>query len=297
MGDLLMSLPAIHSIRRAMPETEIHLLARIELHPLLEGHPDLNKLHPFEMGHDRGWRRLPRTSAWLRREGFDAVIVMNPSKFFHAASFLAGIPLRIGYRRKLGFLLTRSLPDTKGERDLHETEYNLELVRLLGVTAHEESLSLPARPEPERKARELLERSGVPAGTRPVAIHPWTSNPAKNLPPELFWEATTHLIRQGQTVLLIGQADGEETAAVPPGVVNLAGRTPLDLLPCVLRRCRLLVSNDSGPVHVAAAVGTPTIVVAPQSHAAQLRRWRPVGAAHQILIDPNAGEVVRACGS
>ena len=297
MGDLLMSLPAIRSIRREMPGTSIHLLAQRQLHPLLEGHPDLDHLHPFEPGQDRGGRRLLRAAAWLRRERFDAVIMMNPSKFFHAASFLAGVPLRIGYRRKLGFLLTRSLPDTKGERDLHETEYNLELVRLLGIPAKGEPPSLPPRPELERRARELLEQSGLPSGVRPVALHPWTSNPAKNLPAELFWETARWLIGEGQTVLLIGQPEEGEPAAVPSGVVNLVGRTPLEILPSVLRRCRLLLSNDSGPVHVAAAVGTPTLVVAPRSHERQLRRWRPAGTAHRILMDPNAEEVVRACGS
>lgn len=297
MGDLLMSLPAIRSIRRAMPQAQIHLLARTELHPLLEGHPDLDKLHPLQPGRERGWANIFRIAAWLRRERFDAVLVMNPSKSLHAAAFLAGVPVRIGYRRKLGFLLTRSLPDTKGERGLHETEYNLELVRLLGIPAKEEPLSLAPTAEGEKRAEELLRENGVTAGRSPVAVHPWTSNPAKNLPVELFWEIARRLIGEGQPVLLIGQPDGGGPAAAPPGVVNLAGRTPLEILPSILRRCRLLISNDSGPVHVAAAVGTPTLVVTPQSHAAQLKRWRPVGAAHQILIDPNAEEVVRACGS
>ena len=298
MGDLLMSVPAIRAVRKGMPGAQIHLLMQKELRPLLENHPDIDRLHSFEPGGDRGLPRLLRTALWMRRERFDAVLVMNPSKFFHTASFLAGVPVRAGYRRKLGFLLNRSLPDTKAERNLHESEYNLELARLLEIPATAESLEIPVSPDGARAAARLLAWSGIPTGEKPVAIHPWTSNPAKGWPPERFWEAARRLQQSGRTVVLIGLPPPGNSVPLPAaGAIDLSGRTPLELLPALLKGCRLLLSNDSGPAHVAAAVGTPTVVVAAKEHERQLSRWRPLGPAHRTLIDPSVEEVIRACAS
>jgi len=87
-----------------------------------------------------------------------------------------------------------------------------------------------------------------------------------------------------------------------PWIKNLVGQVPLKVLPALLRHCGLLVSNDSGPVHVAVAVGTPTIVVAAKFQEPVLNRWGPLGSEHQILLAPTAEEVAaavrrRLCGS
>lgn len=296
MGDLLMSLPAIHAVRRAFPQAETQLLLQKELAPLLEGHPDLDRLLPFEPKQASGWSGIFRTARRLRRERFDAVIVMNPTRLFHAASFLAGIPLRIGYRRKLGLLLTRSLPDTKASRDLHESQYNLELVGLLGIPAPEGTLRLPARQEAEAEARQLLAEHRVPDGQPVIAVHPWTSNPAKSWPLDSFWRTVGVLRKGSHPLLLIGQSSPEEAGrgSIPAGLVDLTDKTPLAVLPSLLRRCAALLSNDSGPVHIAAAVGTPVVVVAPREHARQLERWKPLGPGHRILIDPTVEQAAQA---
>ena len=120
MGDLILSLPAVHAIRQGLPQTEISLLVQSEIKPLLEGHPDVDRLLSTNSGEDKGWREILRTAAWIRRCSFDAILVLNPTRRFHVASFLAQIPMRIGYRRKWGGLLTRSIPDRKSGRDLRE---------------------------------------------------------------------------------------------------------------------------------------------------------------------------------
>ena len=95
-------------------------------------------------------------------------------------------------------------------------------------------------------------------------------------------------------MILIGEPPADIAWPPTPDRVDLCRRIPLRLLPEVLRLCGLLISNDSGPVHVAAAVGTPTLVVAPQGHAQQLERWRPLGSQHHILIAPQVADVVAA---
>ncbi len=296
MGDLLLSLPVASAIRRALPSSEVTLLIREELRPLLEGHPDVHRLLTLDptCSH-QGLRSAFPLAGRLRPFRFDAALVLNPSKVLHLACFLAGIPVRIGYRRKWGFLLSRSIPDTKALRTLHEVDFNLELARLLGITADRREVVLPVKPALQAEAIRLLESCGVRPEGRPIAIHPWTSNPAKGWPMERFLETARRLREEGRDLLWIGEPDAAAPeAGLPPGVVNLCRRIPLSLLPEVLRRCAVLISNDSGPVHIAAAVGTPTVVVAPREHARPLERWRPIGATHRILLAPEVRDVLAA---
>ena len=299
MGDLLMSMPAVHQIRAAFPEAKLTLLIQEDLAELLEGHPDADRILRCDPRQGQGWGAILRWARILRRERFDCAAILNPTRLFHAATFLARIPTRAGYRRKWGSLLTRSIPDTKQARGGHEAEYNLELVRLLGIQASEPVLSLPTRPETEAEAAGILESRGIRATDRPVAVHPWTSNESKSWPLDSFLQLIRSLDASGVPVLVIGGQECRAAmqrwkGALPSSIADLVGQVPLRLLPALLRRCRVMVSNDSGPVHVAAAVGTPAVVVAPQSHAALLNRWRPLGDRHRILIAPGVDQVAAA---
>ncbi len=298
MGDLLMSLPAIHAVRESFPEARISLLIQKELEPLLEKHPDVDQIFSWDPGEGQGWVSTFRWGRRLRPERFDAAIVLNPTRFFHTAIFLAGIPIRVGYRRKSGFLLNRSIPDTKATRPLHETQYNLELVQLLGAKTASPIMELPDRQEARQQAHELLASHQISASSHPIAIHPWTSNPAKSWPLDSFQQVADRLQAAGRSILIIGGPESRplmETWKISgASIADLVGQTPLQILPAVLRQCALLISNDSGPVHVAAAVGTPTIVVAPKEHGKTLNRWRPLGPGHRILLSSTVEDVVHS---
>jgi len=299
MGDLLMSLPAVRQIRAAFPKAKVALLIQQDLEPLLEGHPDLDQILRWDPGQGQGWGAMLRWGRALRRERFDCAVILNPTKLFHSAVWLAGIPIRAGYRRKWGFLLTRSIPDTKQTRERPEAEYNLELLPLLGLRPSGPVLKLPVRPEKEAEILRLLESRGLKTAPRPVAVHPWTSNTAKSWPMDSFQHLIRLLEGSGVPVIVIGGEENQTAmrkwkAALPEGTGDLVGQVPLGLLPALLKQCRALVSNDSGPVHVAAAVGTPVVVVSPRSHAPILNRWRPLGEPHKILLDPDAEQAAAA---
>ncbi len=131
MGDLLMSLPAIHLLRQAFPRATVSLLLEKGLEPLLEGHPDIDQILKWDPKEGRGWGTIFRMARRLRKYHFDAAVILNPSRLFHVVSFLSAIPVRVGYNRKWGFLLTKSCADTKAIRSQHESEYNMEVVSLL----------------------------------------------------------------------------------------------------------------------------------------------------------------------
>jgi len=301
MGDLLMSLPAVHRIRQTFQKASLSLLLHKDLEPLLQEHPDIDQLLTWNPKEGKGWSGIFQWARRLKKERFDAVVIFNPTRLFHVATFFAGIPIRIGYRRKWGGLLTGSLPDTKASRGLREVDYNLELIGLLGIapSSEEPVLVLPRRENTEQEVDELLKRHGLWASNCLVAFHPWTSNPTKGWPLDSFQGVIRNLRTHGQPVLVIGGHEEQPVmerwrSSLPQGTVDLVGKVPLRALPALLSRCTVLVSNDSGPVHVAAAVGTPTIVVAPKTHAELLSRWRPLGKGHRILLSPSTDEVTEA---
>lgn len=299
MGDLLMSLPAVHELKVAFPKAEIFLLIREELKPLLEHHSDIDHILSWDALQGTGWLNTIRWGKSLRQFRFDTAVILNPTRFFHVATFLGGIPVRIGYSRKWGFLLTRRREDDKSRRLFHEAQYNLELLELLGIAAGKPHLSLSVHSTAIDEARKLLESCGINfLHRRLIGLHPLTSNPAKGWSASSFDKLASRLEETGFSVILIGETSNGLNPN--PGmnracrVANLVNRVPLRLLPALLKQCAVLVSNDSGPVHVAAAVGTPAIVVAPASHARHLTRWRPLGEKHQLLLDPTVEEVLAA---
>ncbi|MBI3318199.1 MAG: glycosyltransferase family 9 protein [Candidatus Omnitrophica bacterium] len=300
MGDLLMTLPAARSIRNRFPHARISLLLQEELKALLTGDPDFNTFLTCGPREGQGTFASLRWAKRLKSQRFDAVVVFNPTRLFHLASFLAGIPFRAGYRRKWGFLLTRSIPDTKASRDLHESEYQMEVASLLtGETNVAPKLRLFPSEVSCAQAQALLKSKGFSGSRRPVAIHPWTSNPAKGWPVDSFFETANRLSGAGRPVVILGgrmevPLMGAFRGRLGRGVVDLVGQVPLEILPALLKQVGLLISNDSGPVHVAASVQTPTIVVASKSHAPLIARWKPLGAGHRFFISPTPEELLLA---
>jgi ADP-heptose:LPS heptosyltransferase len=207
--------------------------------------------------------------------------------------------MRVGYRRKWGWLLTHALPDRKAIGERHEVEYNLDLVRALGIEVPPNPpFRLPIDTRAERAVEQLLEPLRIGHDERLVALHPWTSNPRKQWPGEWFGRLAERLIGLGRVrVLLLGGASERALGRGTPGlrqvaVVDLVGRLSLPQTAALLRRVRVLVSNDSGPVHVAAAVGTPTVVLfGGSSPATGPQRWGPWGPGHTVLCKPALDQI------
>ena len=297
IGDLLMTFPAISAVRAQYPFATIELIALKSVVALIEDHPDLSNVHPYDPAAGPEWLQIARWSKKLRAGNYDAAVVFNPTRLFHAALFLAGVPVRIGYSRKWGFLLNQTLADTKALRNRHESEYNQELARLLDSQTGIAALSLPVSTEKESQARQLLKQTGLCSG-KPIAVHPWSSNPIKSWPIDFFIQTAAALAQKQLSVILIGEPSGADTSfrsklkILDNRVKDLTGQVPLKLLPALLKQCAGLISNDSGPAHIAAAVGTPLIVVAPESHETTLRRWAPLANNQQILYSPTPEIVV-----
>jgi heptosyltransferase-2 len=296
LGDTLLNLPAVTALQAAAPQASVTLLVHPDLQPLLSGLPGIDVQADRTSADAPWWLRAVRLSRQLSSGEFDCAIVSNPKKDLHLAVWLAGIPVRVGYGRKWGWLLTHRLADRKASGERHEVESNLELARALGLPLALTSWSFPPFRAEQEELFRWPEFSGLSPDTALIAVHPFSSNPAKQWPPGKFQEMIREVAASPARVVVIGGPEERcrTDQMIPSGnaAVNLVGRLTLRQLAGLLQRVRLLVSNDSGPVHLAAAVGTPTVVLfGGTDPATGPRRWGPWGSGHTVLHRPQLSEI------
>ena len=289
LGELLLTLPLAQALRQAHPDAHITFVVQERYAELVRLAPGVDRVLGVPWwGRRVRWRDARALIRQLRREQFELALVANPHKWLHWAVWRAHIPRRIGYDRKWAWCLTDRVPDIKASALRHEIEWNVALAKPLGVTAIRPQLALPVDDAAQRAIRERLTAMGVAWHAPVIALHPWASTVEKRWPAAFFQRAARALAAEyGATIIVIG---GDEHAAEaaefcrPVTAINLTGQLTLVELAACLRQCALLISNDSGPAHLAAAVGTPTITLFGSAHAAQGPiRWRPWGDGHIVL--------------
>jgi len=267
VGDAVMSMPAVRAVREAFPGAHLTVLARAAVADLYrrEGAIDGVMLH-------NGDRR--EAAAELRRESYDCAILLPNSFDAALTAWLARIPRRIGYSRDgRGWLLTEAIrPPEPGEIPRHERFYYLELLRRAGII-HEYPACADIRLDGREAARaagfEALREAGVAApvlGISPGAAY----GDAKRWLPERFAETAVLVARTcAASVALFGAAaerplcESVAEAIRADGLVvhNFAGETTLRQFIDLAAGCRLFLTNDSGAMHIASALGVPTVTV------------------------------------
>ena len=291
IGDVVLSTPVLLALRQAYPLSVIAIMVRPPCEELLQGHPAVDQVIVYEKeGAHRGIWATVQFARRLRRLEFDTALVLHPSNRSHWIPWLAGIPVRIGYDRKCGWLLTHRVPHRKQEGRQHEAAYSLALLNVFGLTPPAPQLLIPVRNAAAARIDALLSPHHVGSDARLVAIHPSASCISKRWMPERFAQVADRLAteQQARIVLVAGEADAVYAQRVAHAMrqpaVDLAGRLSLGELAALLARCRLLISNDSGPVHIAAAVRTPVVdIFGRNQRGLSPLRWGPLGEGHVVL--------------
>ena len=272
VGDAVMAIPALESIRHSHADAEIAILARPAVADLFAGQPFADRLleYDYREGH-RGWLGREKLIRELQRETFDIAVLLQNA--FEAAwlAWRAHIPERIGYARDGRRLLLSKAVDVpkQGEIPRHESHYYLELLRRAGWTATRGEVA-PIELRIAESARDAAESSLLRAGARPgswrCAIAPGASyGAAKCWPPERFASLADRLISECDAdVIFFGTPTETEIAAriqanMKSRALSLVGKTSIRELAALFSVCSIFVGNDSGAMHVAAATGLPVI--------------------------------------
>jgi len=278
-GEFLLNIPAIRALKETYPQARISLAVNSEVLDLAGTVECVDEVLIWD-----------EIKGCLKRYGFDLCVVLNPLKEAHWAIFWAGIPIRVGYERKCGFLLTHKIKDTKHLGDRHEVECNLELVGLVGKQKQfsAETVSAFALNITDNDKYKFLKGA--------VAIHPFTSDPVKQWPVERFIELTQRIEQEMKVeVVLVGKVEDRQHSlpwSVPLETMDLINKTSLIELAAVLKCCSLLVSCDSGPMHLAAAVSTPVVALFRNDLIGKTaKRWGPWGKGHTVIEKASLNDI------
>jgi len=291
VGDVLLSTPVIKALREEFPSAYIAMMVSPYAKDAIEGNPYLDEVIVYDKdGRDKSWFASAKFALSLRKKKFDLALVLHPTNRVHLVTFFSGIPRRIGYDRKMGFLLSDRIKHTKQHGEKHELEYNLDLVRYLGIEPQDKTLFIPLKKEAEQWAADILGQEGITARDKLLALHPAASCPSKIWPQSRFAQVADRLADKYafKVILIAGPKDMQYAAktikAMHKPAINLAGKLSVSQLASILKRCTLFISNDSGPVHIASAVGTPVIsIFGRKQPGLSPRRWGPVGRRDKFL--------------
>jgi heptosyltransferase-2 len=270
IGDVVMTLPAVAAVRRTWPGARIFVLAKPWVAEVYRLSPDVDEVIVFEEpGRHAGIGGKLRLAGELRGRGFDCAILLQNAVEAAVIALLACIPLRAGYNSDgRGLLLTHSVRRTRAIRRVHQIDYYVEMVRAFGCASAGRGVRLRPGADHEEVAKRLSVEFGIEEGRLLIGIAPGAAyGPAKKWFPERFADVADRLIDAfGAQAILMGSAgDRESTAAVRQAarnpLIDIAGKTDLKGAISLIARCALFISNDSGLMHVAGALGVPTIAV------------------------------------
>ena len=274
VGDAIMALPALQAVRKRFVDAHIAILGLPYVAEIYEGQGIADELIVYDRkGEHAGVRGRERLVTTLESKQFDTALLLQNA--FDAAwiAWRAGIPQRIGYRRDgRGVLLTKAIPVPKaGEIPAHEKFYYLELVRRVGwleSLPDVPEIALRVKAEQLEEAEGKLRVLGARVGVTRVAVGAGASyGSAKCWPPQRFAQALNQLRneRDADIVLFGTPTETNVSAAIQAGLsqpaLDLTGKTQIAELSALLSRCNVFLGNDSGAMHLAAAVGLPVVAV------------------------------------
>ena len=298
LGDAVMCEPALGGLRNLFPDAQIELLVKPGVADLFAGHSALTRVLTYDAnGRHAGLYGKWELAGQLRRQGFDLAVLFQNA--FEAAflTFLAGVPRRYGYATDGRSLLLSdpvAVPDSRAL--IHQVRYYWDLLKPLGLMGDPSRPELVVFPEEEQAMAGRFAQGGLTASDVVVGVNPGsTYGAAKRWLPERFAEVTERLCRtiresreQQVSVVILG-AKGEERLGqeIASGLSSrslvLSGATSIRELMAAVKRCAVLLTNDTGPMHIASAFQVPVVAIFGPT---DWRTTSPYGTNHAIVRQP-----------
>lgn len=296
LGDVLLTTPVSTALRRLFPSTRISWLVRPYTAPLLEHNPDIDQVLVDGDGSPG------RLADLIRNERFDAAIVAYPRWRIVWALWRARVPVRVGPASKAYcILLNRRIRQHRSAGKKHEADCNLELLAPLGASFERYPTRYVATDEERRAARRFLAAKGI-SGAKPVVIlHPGSGGSSARWPIGHFMALGDELMAGGCELVVTGGPGEDHERAMTAGMRRLpvfvpAGSVSVRELAAIFSWADLIVTNSTGPLHLAVALGVPTVSVYSSLPTRHPARWGPYPAyvegndLHHVFLAPLRGE-------
>jgi ADP-heptose:LPS heptosyltransferase len=301
MGDVILSTPILEAIKSSFPGSYVAMMVSPYTEKVLDNNPHLDDVivddHKDIHKGIKGFFRLVRK---IRNEKFDVSVLLHPTFRLAILLFLSGIRYRIGTGyRWYQIFFNRKVYQHRKKNLKHESDYNMDLLKPLGISSRrilpkvylskaEENFACRIFENFEKKKPEFgsIEKDIL------LAVHPGSGDSSLNLPIKRLAQAADSLIQDVKAkVIITGTEQESELATLMEGYmrnkpVNLVGQTNLRELASVLKKVDVLISNSTGPMHLAAALDTPTVAIFCPIFAAGPIRWGPCGEGHEVILPP-----------
>jgi len=270
VGDLVMATPALMSIKKNFPGSHISVLVKPPLGELLEGNPAVDEVILYDRKEKyKGPAGIARIARDLRKMKFDRAILLQNAFEAALVSFLAKIPVRMGYNTDgRGLLLTNGIKVSEATRAKHQVFYYLDLLKGLGMSPGSHTPRLYLGREDSHHATRVLHEYGISQGDLIVGINPGAQyGIAKKWFPERFGAVADRLMKEYGAKVIIFGGPGDVTtartveASMRSTAINMAGKTTIRGLMSLIKRCKIFITNDSGPMHISAALSVPTLAI------------------------------------
>ena len=294
LGDLILALPLVESLKLRYPECRVDVLASLYASPVLENNERIDgilRVQNQQLGQSRHYRNELKQN--IGRAKYRAAVVVYPDRQISRLLYQAGVTNRIGPAGRFhSVFFNHHLIHSRKANKKHEMEYNLDFLSFFQNGPTVSQPVVHTRAKELRYARRILDDAG--AGERFIVLHPGSGGSAHRWPLSKFRQLYHALIDRGIETVITGSADEAATYAEwgsghQNRAVSIAGQTDLRTLAAVLAQAAAVIANSTGPLHLAAAVGTRVAGLYPRRKVMSPVRWGPVGKDH-LVFQPSMPE-------
>lgn len=290
LGDVVLSTPVIECVRKWAPSSHIAFMCTPYTKDIVEGNPMLDEVIIYDKyGKHRGWLSTIRFIGILRRKKFDMALILHATNRAHIICRFAGIAKRVGWNRKKGYLLTDKVYYCKKDGKRHEMDYNFDILKAAGIPVVSRRINMTVPDKVQFTIKKKLIEIGFTEGF--IAVHPGGRSVSQRWPVKKFAALIEKIHKELRIPIVIIGGEEEKERSRFLGCVSgsfvrdLTGKLSIKELAAILRESLLLVSNDSGPVHIACALRTPVIdIFGRKMPGLGPVAWGPVGERCKVIF-------------
>ena len=285
LGETILTTPVIRALRARFPKAYIAYMVAPDREELVSANPNLDEVITYEIS-------VPKLVYGIMKRAFQMAVVLQPTFRLVLHTLLARIPFRVGFETNCcsGKLLHAAVPNNTAQ---HETSRYLDVVRGIGVQPDSSEPEMFVNNAAQRWADEFLGNCGIDPNRPLIGLNPGTGSVSRRWQKERFAKIGDLLHQEHNAQILV--TAGPREGALPHELAHqmacspiiLTGTTPMQL-GAMIQRCRLFISNDTGPMHMSTAVKTPTIALFGSSNPS---RWGPFWHGHTIIARNSMDEI------